>query len=51
MVEGLEKSKKNENPSKLFTLSSGLFLIYPPVKSVYLALEKGKLKRFVNKNK
>ncbi|NLA76652.1 MAG: SDR family NAD(P)-dependent oxidoreductase [Clostridiales bacterium] len=51
MVEGLEKSKKNVNPSKLFTMSSGLFLICPPVKSVYLALEKGKLKRFVNKNK
>ncbi|NMP36826.1 MAG: SDR family NAD(P)-dependent oxidoreductase [Clostridiales bacterium] len=51
MVEGLERGKKNVNPSKLFTLSSGLFAVCPPVKSVYLALEKGKLKRFVNKNK
>lgn len=49
MVKGLEKGKKSVNPSFLFTLSGVLFAILPPVKKVYLALEKGKLKRFANK--
>ena len=47
MVEGLEKEKKFVNPSKLFTLSTGLFTVLPPVKTVYLALEKNKLIRFL----
>lgn len=49
MVEGLEKNKKSVNPSKLFSLSTVLFGVLPPVKSVYLALEKGKLNRFLKK--
>ncbi len=49
MVKALEKGKLNVNPSFLFTLSGVLFTILPPVKSVYLALEKGKLKRFAKK--
>lgn len=49
MVDGIDKSKKTVNPSKLFTLSGALFTVCPPVKSVYLALEKGKLKRFLKK--
>ncbi len=49
MVKALEKGKLNVNPSFLFTLSGILFTILPPVKSVYLALEKGKLKRFAKK--
>lgn len=47
MVEGIEKGAKFVNPSALFTLSGVLFSIAPPVKSVYLQLEKNKLKRFV----
>lgn len=49
MVKGLEKGAKAVNPSKLFTLSGVLFAICPPVKSVYLALEKGKLNRFLGR--
>ena len=47
MVEGLEKGAKSVNPSNLFTLSGVLFALVPPVKSVYLKLEKNKLTRFV----
>lgn len=49
MVEGIEKGKKSVNPSFLFTLSGVLFGVLPPIKSVYLGLEKGKLKRFAKK--
>lgn len=49
MVEGLEKGAKSVNPSKLFTLAELLFLLCPPIKSVYLALENNKLKRFLKK--
>lgn len=49
MVKGLEKGKKSVNPSALFTLSGVLFAVCPPVKKTYLALEKGKLKRFAKK--
>ena len=49
MIKALEKGKKSVNPSFLFTLSGVLFTVLPPVKSVYLALEKGKLKRFAEK--
>lgn len=49
MVKGLEKGKKFVNPSKLFTLSGAIFAVCPPVKSVYLKLEKDKLKRFLNR--
>lgn len=49
MVKGIEKGKKSVNPSFLFTLSGILFTICPPIKKVYLALEKGKFKRFVAK--
>lgn len=49
MVKGIEKGKKSVNPSFLFTLSGVLFAVMPPIKKTYLALEKGKLKRFANK--
>ena len=49
MVKGIEKGKKSVNPSFLFTLSGVLFTICPPIKKVYLALEKAKLKRFAAK--
>ncbi len=49
MVKALGKGKLNVNPSFLFTLSGILFTVLPPVKSVYLALEKAKLKRFAKK--
>ena len=49
MVAGLEKGKKSVNPSFLFTLSGVLFAVMPPIKATYLALEKGKLKRFAEK--
>lgn len=49
MVKGLENGKKFVNPSKLFTLSGVLFSICPPIKSVYLKMEKDKLKRFLNR--
>lgn len=49
MVKGMEKSKKSVNPSLLFSLSGVLFAVMPPIKKTYLALEKGKLKRFANK--
>ena len=49
MVAALEKGKKSVNPSFLFTLSGVLFGICPPIKSVYLGLEKGKFKRFLKK--
>lgn len=48
MVRGIERGKKTVNPSKLFTLSGVLFAICPPIKSVYLKLEKNKFKRFLN---
>ena len=49
MVKALEKGKKSVNPSFLFTLSGVLFGVCPPIKSVYLGLEKAKFKRFLNK--
>lgn len=49
MVKGIEKGKKAVNPSKLFTLSGILFTICPPIKSIYLKLEKNKFNRFLSK--
>ncbi len=49
MVKALGKGKKSVNPSFLFTLSGVLFSVLPPVKSVYLGLEKNKFKRFAKK--
>ena len=49
MVAALEKGKKSVNPSFLFTLSGVLFGVCPPIKSVYLGLEKAKFKRFLDK--
>jgi short-subunit dehydrogenase len=49
MVKALENGKKSVNPSFLFTLSGVLFAVCPPIKSVYLGLEKGKFKRFLKK--
>ena len=47
MVRGLEKGKKKVSPSKLFSLAKVLMLICPPIKWIYLALEKKKLNRFL----
>ena len=47
MVKGLEKGKKKVNPSKLFVFAKVLMAILPPVKWIYLALEKKKLERFL----
>lgn len=47
MVKGLERGAKSVNPSKLFTLSGVLFAICPPIKAIYLKLEKNKLNRFL----
>lgn len=49
MVKGIEKGKKYVNPSKLFVMSEVLMAICPPVKWVYLALEKKKLARYLAK--
>lgn len=46
MVEGIEKGKKNVSPCKLFDLSKVLMKFLPPVKTVYLALEKRKFEEF-----
>lgn len=46
MVRGLEHKRKFVNPSKLFTFAQFLFAICPPIKRVYLKLEKNKLDRF-----
>lgn len=48
MVKGLDKGKKTVNPSKLFSLALVLFAICPPIKAVYIKLEKNKFKRFLN---
>lgn len=49
MVKGLEKGAKSVNPSKLFSLSTFLFAICPPIKAIYLKLEKNKFERFLKK--
>lgn len=46
MVKGIERGRKTVNPCKLFSLAQVLFAICPPIKSIYLKLEKGKLQRF-----
>lgn len=51
MVRGIEKGKKSVNPCKLFSLAQVLFAICPPIKSIYLSLEKAKLTRFENGGK
>lgn len=47
MVKGIEKGKKYVNPSKLFVFSRVLMMICPPVKWIYLAMEKKKLEGFI----
>ncbi len=47
MVKGLERGKKNVNPSKLFVVSKVLMAVCPPIKWAYLYLEKKKLARFL----
>ncbi len=49
MVDGIEKGKKSVNPSFLFSLSGVLFSVCPPIKKIYLGLEKNKFRRFANK--
>lgn len=51
MVEGIESGKSNINPSALFGFSKQLMKFIPPVKTVYLALEKKKFKDFKKKVK
>lgn len=50
MVKGIEEGKKSVNPSFLFTLSGALLTILPPVKKVYLALEKASLRDLFRKS-
>ncbi len=47
MVQGIEAGKKEVCPSGLFTFAMGLFTVLPPVKTVYLSMEKSKLARFI----
>lgn len=51
MYDGIEKGKKKVSPCPLFALSKVLMGICPPVRTVYWALEKKKLDRFVVKMK
>lgn len=46
MVKGIEKGKKNVNPSVLFVISKQLMKFIPPVKAAYLFLEKRKFKDY-----
>lgn len=46
MLEGIESGKKTVSPSALFGLSKQLMKFVPPVKTVYLALEKKKFEDF-----
>ncbi len=46
MVKGIEKGKKNVSPCVLFDISKVLMKFLPPVKTIYLALEKRKFKEF-----
>lgn len=46
MIKGIEKGKKNVSPCVLFDISKVLMKILPPVKTVYLALEKRKFSEF-----
>ena len=45
-VKGLEKKKKNINPSKLFVFARFLMAICPPIRTIYWKLEKKKLVRW-----
>lgn len=51
MVAGIEKDKDTVSPCILFGLSKQLMKFIPPVKTVYLALEKQKFKEFKAKVK
>ena len=46
MVEGIESGKKTVSPCALFGISQQLMKFVPPVKTVYLALEKKKYNDF-----
>ncbi len=46
MVEGIEQGKKTVSPCVLFGISQQLMKFIPPVKTVYLALEKKKFEDF-----
>lgn len=50
-VKGIEKGKKSVNPCGLFGMSRVLFAICPPLKSIYMANEKGKLIEFLESKK
>lgn len=47
MVRGIERGAKSVNPCKLFSFAQVLFAILPPIKWIYMGMEKAKLKRFV----
>lgn len=46
MVKGIERGRKFVNPCKLFGFAQVLFVLCPPVKTIYLNMEKAKLARF-----
>ncbi len=50
MVRGIEHGRKSVNPCSLFSIAQVLFAICPPVKWIYMSMEKAKLKRFLNAN-
>ena len=50
-VKGIEKGKKSVHPCFMFTLAKPLFRICPPIKSIYMSMEKGKLVEFLESKK
>ncbi len=46
MVKGIERGRKSVNPCKLFSIAQVLFAICPPIKAIYMSMEKAKLRRF-----
>ena len=48
MMEGIEKGKNKVSPCALFGLSKVLMAVAPPVKTVYMGLEKKKFAAFKN---
>lgn len=49
VVEGIEKGKKSVYPCKIFRPSKALMTVVPPVKSMYLGIERGRLNRFLKR--
>lgn len=47
MVKGIERGAKSVNPCKLFGIGMFLFAICPPIRTIYWAMEKKKLKNYL----